>query len=213
MSPGERIRALRENKDVSQKELSRQLGYKTYTTVSKWESGASLPPGKELRNLATYFEVSTDYILGLNNDLNHTSSDDFSGTITLDLFEAILPGTLQRGQNKGQIEVPQYILEEDPENYFVVNIKTDSMNRMIPSGNNIVVLDFSKTKKPVINTGDILIVKIDGEYKLEHLRKTDSKIYLEPYSYLEGFNVLEFDLKEFEALEIIGKVIYTFRTF
>ena len=213
MSPGERIRDLREKMNVSQKELSKHLGYKTYTTVSKWESGASLPPGKELRNLATYFDVSTDYILGLNNYLNNTDADLFPDTIELDLIESVIPDSLQRDLIKDKIEVPQYILEENPENYFVINIKTDSMNRIIPSGNNIVVLDFSKSQNHVINTGDILIIEINGEYKLEHLRKTDSKIYLEPYSYLEGFNVLEFDLTEFENLEIIGKVIYTFRIF
>lgn len=51
MSAGQRIRQLRFKKNVSQKELSKDLGYKTYTTVSKWESDASLPPGKELTKL------------------------------------------------------------------------------------------------------------------------------------------------------------------
>ena len=41
------------------------LGYKNYTTVSKWESGDSLPRGKELKLLAEIFNISTDYMLGI----------------------------------------------------------------------------------------------------------------------------------------------------
>ena len=35
MTPGERIKTLRAKNDLSQKQLSHDLGYKTYTTVSK----------------------------------------------------------------------------------------------------------------------------------------------------------------------------------
>lgn len=213
MSPGERIRELREKYNVSQKNLSSDLGYKTYTTVSKWESDASLPPGKELKKLATYFEVSTDYILGLDDLETNNAIDNFSDTVELDFVESSIPGYLHRDLIKNKIEVPKYILNERPENYFVVNIHTDSLNRIIPSGNNVVILNFSKSKDTAVHSGDILIVKIGNEYKLEYLKKTDSKIYLETYSYLNGYETSEFSLEEFEEIEIIGKVIYTFRRF
>lgn len=213
MSPGERIRDLREKHNVSQKNLSNDLGYKTYTTVSKWESDASLPPGKELKKLATYFEVSTDYILGLKDLENKDPIDKFSDTIELDFIESNIPGYLHRDLIKNKINVPKYILSEDPENYFVVNTQSDSLNRIIPSGNNVVILNFSKAKQTSINSGDIVIANIDDQYKLIYLKKTDSKIYLEPYSYLKGFETIEFDLEEFKEIEIIGRVIYTFRRF
>lgn len=213
MSPGKRIKELRVKYKISQKNLAKDLGYKTYTTVSKWESDASLPPGKELKKLATYFDVSTDYILGLDDFQNNGSIDNFSDTVELDFVESTIPGYLHNDLIKNKIMVPKYILNEKPENYFVVNIQTDSMNRIIPSGNNVVILNFAISDDTFINTGDIIIVKIKDELKLEYLRKTDSKIYLEPYSYLDGFNTIELDLEEFEAIEIIGKVIYTFRRF
>lgn len=62
---GERLRKKRESKNLTQTELASILGYKNYTTVSKWESGDSLPRGKELKKLVEIFNVSADYLLGL----------------------------------------------------------------------------------------------------------------------------------------------------
>jgi transcriptional regulator with XRE-family HTH domain len=213
MSPGERIRELRERYRVSQKNLSNDLGYKTYTTVSKWESDASLPPGKELKKLATYFDVSTDYILGLEDFENPATMDTFSDTVELDFVESSIPGYLHKDLIKNKIHVPKYILNEIPEHYFVINVQSDALNRIIPSGNNVVILNFSKSEEAFVQSGDIIIVKINNDYKIQYLRKTDSKIYLEPYSYLDGYETIEFSLEEFETIEIIGKVIYTFRRF
>lgn len=46
---GERLKRLRERKGLTQTELAEFMGYKNYTTVTKWESGSSLPRGKELK--------------------------------------------------------------------------------------------------------------------------------------------------------------------
>ena len=216
---GERIRQLRVLKNLSQQELSHDLGYKTYTTVSKWESNASLPPGKELKKLATYFQVSTDFILGLDNYPSSFVLNDLHNTVEIYFIESISAGYLYtNGYDEDTIElptvqVPNHILTEDPDKYFVIKVRTDSMNRMINSGDSIVVLNYNMLEHPIHNTGDIIIVKIDNEYKLEYLRMTDSTVHLEPFSYLDGFETLTYSKKEFEDLEVIGKVIYAFRIF
>jgi len=66
----ERIKQLRKSRDFSQTELAERLGYKNYTTVTKWEAGTNLPRGNELRKMAELFNVSTDYILGLSDEKN-----------------------------------------------------------------------------------------------------------------------------------------------
>lgn len=215
---GERIKELRILNNLSQQELSKDLGYKTYTTVSKWESDASLPPGKELKKLATYFNVSTDYLLGLDDYTSNYIVDQVNNTIELNFIESISAGYLYMmnstdHSNLQKIEVPNYILKEDPDKYFVVKVRTDSMNRIINNGDNVVVLDYSKIENPIHNTGDIIIVLINGEYKLEHLRMTDSTVYLEPFSYLDGFETLSYTKEEFKDVEVLGKVIYAFRVF
>lgn len=65
---GYRIRKLREEKNLTQTELSQLLGMKTYTTVSKWESDDNFPKGKDIKLLAKLFNVSSDYLLGLKSE-------------------------------------------------------------------------------------------------------------------------------------------------
>lgn len=215
---GERIRQLRILKNLSQQELSSDLGYKTYTTVSKWESDASLPPGKELKKLAAYFEVSTDYLLGLDECESNYLINEIQNTVEVNFIESLNAGYLYTSEptddnTVSTIEVPNHILTEDPDKYFAIKVRTDSMNRIINSGDTIIVLDYNKINNPIHNTGDIIIVNINGEYRLEHLRMTDSTIHLEPFSYLDGFETITYSKEEFNNLEILGKVIYTFRIF
>ena len=60
---GSRIEGLRASKGISQLELAKMLGYKSDSTISKWESGASIPTGTKIVKLAQVLGTSTDYIL------------------------------------------------------------------------------------------------------------------------------------------------------
>lgn len=210
MTPGERIKVLRIKNDISQKQLSHDLGYKTYTTISKWEADASLPPGKELKNLATYFQVSTDYILGLDDQPSNTYKHNESREV---LYIDSLNNYIGSKKSKRTIKVPNYIIKEPINNYYVLSVYTDAINRVIPNGNKIVILDFTKSKNRLLKTGDIILTMQNKEFSLKYYRKTDTKIYLEPYSYLEGFSTQEFSIHEFNEIDVLGKVIYTFRNF
>lgn len=71
-----RLRYLRENKNVSQKEVAKVIGV-TRTAYVKYEKGVSAPPTPKLPPLADYFNVSIDYLLGHkkptpNNEKNQT---------------------------------------------------------------------------------------------------------------------------------------------
>lgn len=64
---GEQIRSLREKAGISQSELSKRLGV-TRSSVNAWESGLSAPTAVYLIELARYFHVSTDFLLGLDSE-------------------------------------------------------------------------------------------------------------------------------------------------
>ena len=61
-----RIRALREDKDLSQKEFASILGM-SQTGYSKYETGENDIPTNILIAMAKYYQTSTDYILGLTD--------------------------------------------------------------------------------------------------------------------------------------------------
>ncbi len=61
---GNFLRTLREEKKLTQIQLSNEFGYiYSDATISKWERGLSVPNTEDLKRLAEYFEVSVDEIL------------------------------------------------------------------------------------------------------------------------------------------------------
>jgi len=62
-----RLKDLREDKDLCQKDLAKILNI-SQTNYSKYELEKINIPIETLRKLAIYFETSTDYILGLTNE-------------------------------------------------------------------------------------------------------------------------------------------------
>lgn len=63
----DRIKELRENKGITQAELARHLSV-TRASVNAWEMGLSVPTIDRLIDLAQYFHVTIDYIIGLSNE-------------------------------------------------------------------------------------------------------------------------------------------------
>lgn len=84
----ERIKMLRENKQLSQSELSKKPGI-TRSSINAWEMGISTPSTTYLVELSQIFHVSIDYLLGLdkNVSLDITGLDTEQVRILTDLAE------------------------------------------------------------------------------------------------------------------------------
>lgn len=63
---GKKIKELRVEIKITQKELAKLVG-KSPTAVASWEQGLSEPCVNDLRALCSIFEVSADYLLGIND--------------------------------------------------------------------------------------------------------------------------------------------------
>lgn len=64
-----RVRDLREDKDKTQEDIANLLGVYT-TTYQRWERGDTEIPTHIIIQLSKYYEVSTDYLLGLKKTNN-----------------------------------------------------------------------------------------------------------------------------------------------
>ena len=60
------LRFLRRSNNMSQDELAAMLGYKSFTTVQKWEDGSAFPRVSTLNRIAEIFNVDVDHLLNLN---------------------------------------------------------------------------------------------------------------------------------------------------
>ena len=63
----QRLRDLREDKDLRQEDVAEILGI-SQTVYSRYERGFQTTPVIHLLKLADYYQVSTDYILGRTNN-------------------------------------------------------------------------------------------------------------------------------------------------
>lgn len=62
-----RMRNLREDNDLTQKEIAALLGT-SQTMYARYERGANEMPIRHLIKLAKYYDVTTDYLLGLTKN-------------------------------------------------------------------------------------------------------------------------------------------------
>lgn len=63
----DRFRELRKNKNLSQKALAKILQTNN-SSVCDWECGRTQPDMETLAQIAIYFDVSADYLLGLEDE-------------------------------------------------------------------------------------------------------------------------------------------------
>ena len=69
----ERLKTLRLEAKLTQKEISNQLKI-SQSTYSDWEKGKMKP--KNIQQIADFFNVSTDYLLGNTDNKNSTKFED-----------------------------------------------------------------------------------------------------------------------------------------
>lgn len=80
MAFSDTLRMLRKQNGFTQKDLaekvSEKLGYPVHRpTITKWESGTHEPPAWTLKQLAEIFDVTVDYLLGVEYE---NDAEDFT---------------------------------------------------------------------------------------------------------------------------------------
>ena len=148
----ETLKKLRRTKKISQVALAEHLGI-TQQAVGKWETGRSQPDPQTLRSLADYFDVTTDYLLG------RAGRAPVVGYAAAGEHPIPVVGTVRAGFGALALEEDcgvEYARVKDPENYFYLIVRGNSMEPVLPDGATVAV-----------NTADTTIT--DGKtYAIEH---------------------------------------------
>lgn len=73
----DRLKKLRSDKEISQAKLAILFNV-AQQTIDKWERGITMPDIETVVKLAIFFEVPTDYLLGLSNNMysNDNNGDE-----------------------------------------------------------------------------------------------------------------------------------------
>ena len=87
------IRYLRKKKNLSQDYIAEKLGYKSYTTIQKWEMGVSEPSIAKLRKLAELFGVEINDMTSIDlekaekDGVNKYYTDPETARMAQEMFE------------------------------------------------------------------------------------------------------------------------------
>ena len=101
----ERLKLLRNEKKLTQKELAEKLGLNNISTISKYESGDSLPSIEIVDKLADLFGVTADYLMGrsvergeskVKDELLEMLRTDPQYKILFDLYKEATPAEIRQ---------------------------------------------------------------------------------------------------------------------
>lgn len=185
MSLAQNIRFLRKKQGWGQDRLAEKLGYKSYTTIQKWESGVSEPPLKVVHELAKIFSV----------DINDLTNCDMESASTLNVNPTLIHAQPYNPTRKipilGRISagLPLYA-EEHIEGftytelnggaeYFALRVSGDSMNAARIYDGDILIV----RQQDIVENGQIAVVIVgDDEATVKRFYKDGKQITLMPQS-------------------------------
>lgn len=202
------IRYLRKKRDWSQNYIAEKLGYKSYTTIQKWEMGTSEPPLKKTRELADLFHVDIDDLTNTDLELPKSIKTSKKG-VTINVLGRVAAGLpLESIEN---IIDTEEITEEMAltGNFFGLQIHGDSMLPNICDGDIVIVRQQENAE-----SGEIVIAMVnDTDATCKRLRKYKGGIELIANN--PAYKPMEFSNKEIieKPVRIIGKVVELRRKF
>lgn len=162
---GSNIRYLRKIKNMSQDELADKLGYKSFTTIQKWESGKSVPNLKKLNEISKIFNVDIDKLA--TTDLS-VETKEYRSNITN--REEILLKSFSRLNDEGKEKAISYTQDLVDSGKYSKHIKEDTISYM-PSTEEM--LDYLKEIPMAAFDGKLNIYEMSDEdlYSLYKLIK------------------------------------------
>lgn len=141
MGLGDNIRYLRIKYGFSQDYIAEKLGYKSYTTIQKWESGVSEPPVKKLKELSSLLHADMNDMANKDMQAEENSSNTSKDIPRIMHYFNSL-NDLGKHEAEKRVEdltyIPKYTLgvqaarndyESDPEEQIKMNSDMNSLKR------------------------------------------------------------------------------------
>ena len=204
------LRYLRLKNNVSQDELAFELGYKSYTTIQKWETGQNEPNMAVLNKLADKWNVSLDDLVKVDLESLRYFDSKASSSSIIDskITRLTVYGKVCAVNGKEAFEDP---IDEITNPYhrikgelFALQVDGDSMDKIVTNGDYAII-----QKQPIVKNGEIAVVLIDRDLAMiKRFYQVDSEtVMLKPESNNLQHKPLIFIGSEINSLKILGRYI------
>lgn len=224
MEFGKNLRYLRLQSNMSQEELAKKLGYKTYTTIQKWESGKSEPNMSVVNELAHIWKLSIDDLVTKDlekaryEDLKYDYIDEGGHIYEFkskmrneqkhkDSDLIFIFGKICAGEGSDMIEEAIGILwnpyDIETKDLFALQVHGDSMNEIVNEGFYAII-----KKQESAENGNVVAVCIDNETAmLKKFYAVEDMIILRPQSTNDIHKPITLIGEDMNRVKILGKMI------
>jgi repressor LexA len=203
-----KIKTLRLQKGLTQEEMAAMLKV-SRATYTRYETGHRMPDYATIQKIAQFFRVSMDFLCG---DTVYSDMSALAGT-GLEVYppeeQTLAPiyGVVKAGYGGlatedflGYEAVDTDALAGNPEDFFWLKVKGDSMSPFIEAGDFVLV-----RRQQEANTGQIVIAILDGEEgTVKKFRRCEDFVELIPLNPL--YDAQQFAGQALEQVQIIGIV-------
>ncbi len=205
---GQRLRRLREERDITQIDLAKALSLAN-STISQYEANRRTPDPEILRRVADYFGVSVDYLLCRTDNPHNTylprGAWPVEKTTPLPILGIIRAGEPIYAEQhiEGYFPFPTELLPCPEGKYFLLRVRGDSMIDAGIKEDNLVLV---KEQGWLDENGDIMVVIINREdATVKRVYKQDRGLYLQPEN--KNYQPIFIPQQEMEEVRLVGKVI------
>lgn len=210
MKLSDNIRYFRKLRNLSQDEIAKRLGYKSFTTIQKWETGMAEPPVGKLYELADILHVSIMDLLKDNLDAEEalTVSTNSYHYVPASVSAGALT-TIDAINFMPTISIPDFMMGRyaSNKNILLMAVNGESMNNVIQNGSVIAIL--TNIELLDIHDGDIVVIKNGGDYTVKRFYndKQHQEFVFKPDSSDMAFRDIIFSYENTDDLYLIGKVV------
>lgn len=198
----DKIKELRLSRGLTQQALADKLGIKSYTTITKWEKGENVPQGRDLIKLSKLFNVTVDYILGVD-----IKKDSYEYKYFPAYVSAGLPNDTEAITEYETISIADKIMGKhaNSKDIYFIKVNGESMNKIIPHNSLVAVKPVSSIHD--LKTDDIVVYRKDGEYAIKRLFIDKDKWIFKPESTDDRFYDDVVYKDDINDVAIKGKVV------
>lgn len=211
----ERLRELRNEKKMTMKDLADKLSL-TEQAISMYERNERRPNFEKLEEIADFFNIDMNYLLGKSIIKNSYASELTEIPLDNIIFDDYFPLHYWSGLSAGSFEE---LIEAEPDSVVYVpitfqnkkkrlhafKINGTSMNNVIPDGS-IVVSEDNYNNAIKYSDGTIVVAFMDGTATVKRLYSGEDSITLSPDSTDKSH--MPIIVPKDKELVIIGKVIW-----
>ncbi len=201
---GERIKDLRLQRRLSQKNLAKSVGVSS-TAISQWEREENEPRGKHLSKLSQALGTTVDYLTAAVQPPIQDLTEH--ACVLVSFYPEVNASGGHGACNYDEMEnytpVPAYVLKNHSINDIsCIKLSGDSMSPVVPDG---ALIAFDRSESRIFD-GKMYVFRHNGMLRMKCLKQTSYDLII--HSHNPDYSDEIYPLDRLSDFEIIGRVFW-----